>query len=214
MPIFVDNRGTGEAAIAAILETKKYPVQLQHIESGDYVFDAVGIERKTISDLVGSITGKEKGHNFWEQLKVLKDTYKKPLVLIEGFIDWDDRMVSSIVIGITEGFGVPYVNSSSRYQSATIIGRIWERYGVARTSKIPPPAVKKGYTTQQIKWCMLQTIPHLGVVVAKRVVDEIPYIFEADVMRIGDILSKLDHVEGLRKDSKETLIRVLKNRSV
>ena len=43
--------------------------------------------------LLGSVTSREKGHNFWDQLKVLKDTYKKPLVLIEGQIIWEDRMI-------------------------------------------------------------------------------------------------------------------------
>jgi ERCC4-type nuclease len=185
---------------------------LQHIESGDYVFDQVGIERKTISDLVGSVTGKEKGHNFWNQLKILKDTYKKPLVLIEGFIDWDDRMVSSIVIGITEGFSVPYINSSGHNQSANIIGRIWERYGVARTSKIPPPAVKKGYSNNQITWMMLQTIPHLGGVLAKRIADADPYIFSRyDTKSFYQLETMLNKTQGLNKDSKQYLLRLLGN---
>ena len=203
MPIFVDTRGDGEKDIARILGTLRYPVELRHIESGDYVFDNVGIERKTIQDLVGSVTGKEKGHNLWQQLAVLKDTYKKPLLLVEGFIDWDDRMVSSIIIGVTEGFGIPYINSVTRQQSAKIIGRIFDKYGVAKTKGLPPCAVKKGYTPQQIRWMMLQTIPKLGVVVAKKVLDANPHIF-ADTSKTYNL-----NISGLNKEAKDLLLKVL-----
>ena len=213
MPIFVDNRGDGEARIAELLQQKNYPVVVQHIESGDYVFDEVGIERKTISDLCGSVQSKQKGHSLWEQLKVLKDTYKKPSLLIEGFIDWDDRTVSSIIIGVTNGFGIPYYNSVHKLQSAQIIGKVFERYGVARTSRIPPPAVKKGYTPKQVKWMMLQTVPHLGGVMATRLLEELPWLFSMEThkshsINLGQLSLRLDKIKGLNKDSKEMLLRV------
>ena len=153
-----------------------YPVVIQHIESGDYVFDEVGIERKTISDLIGTLTSKEKGHDLWSQLTILKDTYKKSSLLIEGYINWNDRQISGVIISVTNGYGIPYYNSINHYQSAEIIGRIWERYGIAKTSRIPPPAVKRGYTPEQIRWCMLQTIPKIGGVTAQRILEANPYI--------------------------------------
>ena len=62
-------------------------------------------------------------------------------------------------------------------QSAEIVGKLFERYGTAKTAKLPPAAVKKGYTPQQIKWMMLQTIPHIGGVVAKRIVEAVQIYF-------------------------------------
>ena len=88
--IFVDNRGSDEAEIAEILERKHYPVTRQHVDSGDYIIGELGIERKTVQDLLNSIIPKveQKGHTFLEQIKVMKDTYKKVIVIVEGYIDW------------------------------------------------------------------------------------------------------------------------------
>lgn len=210
MPIFVDNRGDGEAAVAEWLRKLNYPVTVQHIESGDYVFDEIGIERKTISDLIGSLMSKEKGHSLWSQLSVLKDTYKKPALLVEGFIDWHDRQVSGVLIGVTTGYGMPYYNSLNHQQSAEIIGRIFERYGTAKTSKVPPPAVKRGYTPKQIQWCMLQTIPKIGGVTAARILDEYPHIFTCDQNRNDyNYPCKSFSIQGLNKDAKAMLIKLL-----
>ena len=52
MPIYVDNRGSGEKNLAAYLEGMRYPVEVRHLDSGDIQFDDVGIERKTVSDLI------------------------------------------------------------------------------------------------------------------------------------------------------------------
>ena len=208
MPIYVDSRGEGEKRIAELLTERRYPVEVKHLESGDYVFDEVGIERKTISDLCGSVQSKEKGHSLWEQLRVLKDTYKKPSLLIEGFIDWDDRTVASIIIGVTNGFCIPYYNSLNKVQSAQIIGKIFERYGVARTSKIPPPAVKKGYTKKQLQWQMLQTVPHLGGTAATRVLEVMPDIFVHTYSNLF-IEWQLKKVQGLHKEARGTLISFL-----
>jgi len=200
--IFVDNRGKDEQEIAEILTRKQYPVTVQHIESGDYVIGDLAIERKNIDDLINSVNSREKGHNFWEQLKVMKDTYKKCIVLIEGFIVWEDRQLAGIIYGIVDGWQIPYINSLSKEQSALRIGQLHDRYGAAH-SHPPPPAVKKGYTTKQIQWMMAQTIPHLGGVVAKRLVDKNPRIFSCSNYAVD-----LD-IEGMRKDSKEYLNKLL-----
>lgn len=217
MPIYIDTRGTGETAIAEELKKLHYPVELKHIESGDYVFGDTGvaIERKTISDLCNSVTGGNR--HFWEQLKVMKDTYKKPLILIEGYIDWNDKLLASIIISIVEGWGIPYINSSSISQSAKIIGKVFDRYGTAKTAKIPPPAVVKQQTVKMIKWTMLQCIKGIGGVTAKRIMEEIPNIFmvKQDEDPILNPMvtwnKKFSKIKGLNKESRELLVKVLCN---
>jgi ERCC4-type nuclease len=209
MPIYVDNRGDGEKAIAEILSATNYPVQVQHVESGDFVFDEVGIERKTVSDLLNSLHSKEKGHSLWEQVKVLKDTYKKPYVLIEGFLDWKDRMICGTALAILDSWRIPILNSCDHAQSALIIGRLFERYGTARTSRVPPPAVKKGYTRRQMQVNMCQVIPHVGGVMANKIVDKNPHIFAWNYGTDYGT-AKIDlNIQGLQKDSKQYLLTLL-----
>jgi ERCC4-type nuclease len=201
--IFVDNRGSAEQEIATLLSKKNYPVTVQHIDSGDYIIGNLAIERKTIDDLIGSVMSREKGHNFFDQLRVMKDTYKKQLVIIEGFIVWEDRQLAGIIYALVDGWQIPYINTLSKEQTTLRIGQLHDRYGAADTRKAPPPAVRKGYTPAQIRWMMLQTIPHLGGVIAKRIVDKNPFIF-ADTSKAYDL-----NIEGLRKDSKDMLLKVL-----
>lgn len=207
--IFIDNRGKNEQEIADILSKKNYPVTVQHIDSGDYVIGDLAIERKTIDDLIGSVMSREKGHNFWNQIKVMKDTYKKQIVIIEGFIAWEDRQLAGIIYGLVDGWQIPFLNTLSKEQTALRIGQLHDRYGSSSTSRLPPCAVQKAYTPEQVRWMMVQCIPHIGMVVGKRIVEKIPYIFRADIMRKGDIQEALNSIEGLRKDSRELLERVL-----
>ena len=200
--IFIDNRGSGEKEIAEILQEKKYPVTLQHIDSADYVIGFLAIERKTVQDLRNSII-PQKGHSFWSQIKVMKDTYKKVIVIVEGYIDWDDRMVSGSLLALVDGWQIPFINTMNQTSSADRIGKLHDRYGSAKTSSQPPIAVRKGYTTTQIRTAMLTVIPHLGNVIAKRIVEKNPYIF-ADTSKVYDL-----NIQGLHKDSKDTLLKVL-----
>lgn len=203
MTIFIDNRGSGERDIADILVKKQYPVSVQHIDSGDFIIGDLAIERKTVDDLIGSVMSREKGHNFFDQIRTMKDTYKKVIVLIEGFIVWEDRQLAGIIYALVDGWQIPYINTLSKEQTAIRIGQLHDRYGSASTHRVPPPAVRKAYTESQIRWMMLQTIPHIGSVVAKRILDKNPYIF-ADTSKVYDL-----NVEGLRKDSKDLLYKVL-----
>ncbi len=203
--IFVDNRGSDEAKIAEILERKHYPVTRQHVDSGDYIIGELGIERKTVQDLLNSIIPKveQKGHTFWEQIKVMKDTYKKVIVIVEGYIDWDDRRLAGTLYALVDGWQIPFINTMNQISSAERIGQLHDRYGSAKTSSNPPIAVRKGYTDSQIRTAMLTVIPHIGYVTAKRIVAKNPKIF-ADTSKAYDL-----NIQGLHKDSKDILLKVL-----
>jgi ERCC4-type nuclease len=201
--IYVDNRGSNEKAIAQILEDMSYPVTVQHLDSGDYVIGDLAIERKTVPDLLGSVYSQQKGHDFWMQIKVMKDTYKKVLVIIEGFIDWKDRSLKGIIYALTDGWQIPYINTNGIKQSAERIGDLHDRCGAAKVARVPPAAVKKGYTIEQIRCMMAQTIPHVGPVVAKRIIEKNPHIF-SHTNYLVDL-----NIEGLQKSSKEMIVKVL-----
>ena len=205
LTIYIDNRGSGEKEIADILISKHYPVVVQHIDSGDFVIGEMGVERKTVSDLLNSLIPKveQKGHPFWEQIKVMKDTYKKQLVIVEGYIDWADRRLVGSLLALVDGWQIPFLNTSGKDSTAERIGQLHDRYGSAKTSQQPPIAVRKGYTDTQIRVSMLTVIPHLGTVTAKRIVEKNPKIF-ADTSKAYDL-----NIQGLHKDSKDTLLKVL-----
>ncbi|MFQ6012644.1 MAG: ERCC4 domain-containing protein [Thermoplasmata archaeon] len=55
-------------------------VKRKTLAPGDYVVGEVGVERKTIRDFFSSIVNRR----LWEQVSRLRDTYPRPLVVVEG----------------------------------------------------------------------------------------------------------------------------------
>jgi len=165
MPIFIDTRGEGEKELYHLLRNKHLAVEYKHIDSGDIVFGNdvggyVGIERKTIADLVNSVRGQNR--HFWDQLKVLKNTYKTPLVIIEGRIDYKDKLVSGILFSLTFGWKLQWIGTYNIYDTAEAITRLFTKFGVNKASGYPPAAVRKEDTPAKIQWAMIQCVRGIG----------------------------------------------------
>ena len=177
MPIYIDSRGSGEEELYNLLKSKHLAVEHKYIESGDIVFgidgDMIGIERKTISDLVNSVTGENR--HFWEQLEVLKATYKTPLVIIEGRIDFKDKLISGILFSLLLGWKIPYINTYNVYDTAEAISRMFTRYGENKAKGYPPAAVKKEVSPQKIRWAILQCVYGIGPATATKLLKSIDY---------------------------------------
>ena len=133
----------------------------------------------------------------------MKDTYKKQFVIVEGYIDWSDRMLAGSLLALVDGWQIPFINTPTKDATACRIGQLHDRYGSAKTSQQPPIAVRKGYTIPQIKVAMLTTIPHLGVVTARKIISDNPSLFECRPYNYSL------QIQGLHKDSKNVLIDLL-----
>src|SRR3972149_3247937 len=125
MPIYVDSRGKGEKEISDILISKHYPVELRHVESGDYIIGELSIERKTVSDLINSCVGGDR--HLWEQIKIMKNTYKKTLLIIEGYIDWNNKLLVGIIISLIDGWQLPIINTLDSKHTSEILGKLFDR---------------------------------------------------------------------------------------
>jgi len=179
MPIWIDNRGSGEKELFQLLEDKHLAVEQVHLGSGDIAFGDVSIERKTVSDLVGSVVGSKKrphSRHFWDQLKVLKNTYKIPLMIIEGNIDYKDKLVSGIIFSLTLDWKIQWIHTYNLYDTAEAIARLFTKYGSVKASGYPPSAVRKEQKPKRIRWAMLQCIRGIGPVTASKILKELPYI--------------------------------------
>ncbi|MFQ5986225.1 MAG: ERCC4 domain-containing protein [Thermoplasmata archaeon] len=77
-PLYVDVHEPEE--IETHIQASGIPVQRKTLAPGDYIVGEVGVERKTIQDFFSSIVNKR----LWEQVSRLRDTYPRPLVVVEG----------------------------------------------------------------------------------------------------------------------------------
>jgi ERCC4-type nuclease len=184
------------------------PVELSHIDSGDYVFNDIAIERKSISDLINSVISKENRH-FWDQIKTMKDTYKKPIVLIEGDFDWNDRLLSGIYYSLIGGWNIPVIFTANRRDSASCISKLFDKYGSGSQSRIPPPVVKKEKANKYIKWAMLQCVDGIGGTLATKVINAEPLIISS-ALNYNYVDNKLKKL-GVPEKPRKRLLKALYN---
>ena len=206
--MFIDSRGEGEKEIAKFLIKLHIPVEVRHIDSSDYVFNDIAIERKEVNDLLNSVYGPNR--HFWEQLKVMKETYKKCLVIIEGVFPMEDKQCSGIYYSIIGGWNIPVIFTANRRESALCISKLFDKYGAGSQSKIPPAVVHKEISTKKIKWAMLQCIQGVGSVVADRIIEAEPLVIST-ACNYAYITKKLRTIKGLNDKARKRLEKVLFN---
>jgi len=110
--IFIDSR---ENSIIEYFKQYDCVIQKKMLLYGDFlVSDRVCIEKKTVNDFIQSITDKR----LFQQLKLLKENFEKPILIIEGENSLYGTLQPNIIRGalssitvdlrITFGCRVPY----------------------------------------------------------------------------------------------------------
>jgi ERCC4-type nuclease len=209
MPIFVDDREPEE--VIKGLRRQNLAVEIHHNDSGDYVFGEVAIERKTISDLIGSVCSKK--HRLWDQLGTMKDTYQQPMLLVEGMINWKDPYLSGILTTVLLFWKYQTIFTLGMEETALAVGHLFTKQGIGRSGRIPPAAVKKHSTPKEILWEMLQCIEGVGPKTAKKILDVIPLedLVNMDIFRLDE---ELKSVHGLPSRSRKLMTQVFRGGEV
>ena len=204
IPIWVDSRGSGEKELFTLLSSKHLDIRQKYLDSADICFGEVGIERKEINDLVNSVIGENR--HYWQQIKLLKDTYKKPIVIIEGIVNWKDKMVAGIILSTLLKWNIPIIQTHNIYDTAERIYQMFTCYGANKCKSYPPIVIKKGLTVKEIQWCMLMTIRGVGTETSKKILKYVEFnnIGKSD----PEQLSK--NVKGLGIKTATKLVEVFK----
>ena len=209
MTLFIDDREPVEMVNA--LKPLVDKVEVGRYGSGDYIFGEIGIERKEVGDLLNSVNDGR----YFKQLKVLNDTYKKPLVLCEGDIDntvlvrfvKQGRRRSKVGIVLNDGqkqtvrtvqhstifsWGTPVLQSSGLEDSAIRIADIYDREMGYKVSTPPSPAVKKSSNVKEIRYNMVCCVNGIGGTLGKRILKVAPTF--GDITKLGaeKLCSKVD----------------------
>lgn len=203
MPLFVDDREPQE--VINYLKRNNLAVEVKHIESGDYVFGEVAIERKTTIDLVNSVVSGSR--HLWDQLDTMKRTYTIPILFIEGQIDHRDRLTMGILTTVILFWKYQTVFTKDKEDTSKWVAALFTKYGVGKTGRIPPAAVIREDTPKQIRWAMLQCIRGVGPKTADRILEEIPDIFSA-LYAPNDLKIYLRKVKGINKKSLDMILKV------
>ena len=195
MTLFVDDREPDELQV--LLEGLVDSVKIGRYESGDYIAGDMAIERKDLQDFINSLNSGR----YWNQIKVMRDTYKKPLVIHE-WNPFGDMFVKRRISGrlltlkLTEseekavreaqnatalGWGIPCIQTRDYIDTANRIAELYAR--LDKKSEPPGPAVIKASTPEEIKRNMLCVVRGVGPTSAKKILQR--YSFQ-DLMSLSD----------------------------
>ena len=200
MPIFCDSRK--EDNIIRELKHRHLAIDVRLLESADYCFGDVGIERKTVSDLYNSAMSKR----LWTQLGTLRKTYKIPILIIENFQSFRqlDKVTQGIITTLILFWKQQIIFSFDYLESSKWIEALFLKYGVGKSNREPPAMVKKQKTIKSIKLEALQCVKGIGVVKAKLILEKNPKIFSMKPYKL-DLA-----IKGLNKRSKLLLENIIK----
>ena len=152
-------------------------VSVERLEVGDYAVGGVyGVERKTADDLANSIIDKR----LFEQAKLLREAYEKPLVVVEGDLE---SVAAAREVSVNQllgallaliDMGVPVVQVSSPQRTALLIYLLARR--LEKESGYVPPTKRRalrkgGASIQDIQLNLIASLPGISYATARKILE-------------------------------------------
>ena len=149
-------------------------VEIRRLNPGDYVIwqngVAVGVERKTFSDLLSSLASGR----LEEQLERLRRAYVKTYLLIEGLIEWsvvrNPNWLCSVLQRIVKE-GTYIISSYSQENSSYILRNLEKNSDQERDCPIPV-MIQKSCSVSQVQHRVLCALPGIGVRKARMLLEK------------------------------------------
>ena len=154
---------------------------------GDYLINKTSIERKTLSDLEGSIMSKR----IVEQIKNLKQ-YKIPILIVEGQIDKariNKNAIRGFILSTMINQGVLVIMTKDSEDTASYLATL-----VKQQSKISSEITLHGRipkTFEEQKQYVLESFPEIGPKTAKKLLknfNSLLNIFQASEQELSPYL--------------------------
>ncbi len=167
--IFADYREKSTGTVKELVELG-VGVKLEMLQCADYILSArVGVELKTTQDFVDSIIDGR----LLEQLKTLKKSYEKPLIIIQGTQDlYSARNVHPNAIRgmlgtIAISYGIPILCTKDEKESAGLLLSMAKREQEEDKKEFSPHADKKPTTLKEQQEYLVSCLPNVGPNLAK-----------------------------------------------
>lgn len=167
-----------------------HTIEFKHLQVADYIVNGVAIERKTISDLKGSIINKR----IFQQIKEIKQ-FPKHLLLIEGLENNNDIYNGIIHENAMRGFILSSLLEAQIPIVFTMNDRDTARYLSVLSKRDPNKEIslrqKIPMNKEEQKQFILEGFPGIGPTTAKALIKKfktLKNIFNADEKELAKIL--------------------------
>ncbi len=167
--IFADSRERGSACIRHLVE-QGAEIKVQNLDVGDFLLsERVGVERKEVKDFVDSIIDKRLLH----QVKMLKNTFEKPVLIIEGNEDiYSVRKVHANAIRgmlayIAVDLGIPIVHTKDFRDTVEFLMAVAKREQEDGKKEFGVRGERKPLTLEEQQEFVVSGFPGVGPTLAK-----------------------------------------------
>lgn len=167
------------------------------LEIGDYLIsDEICIERKSVEDFLSSIIDGR----LFEQAKNLRESYRKPIIIIEGENIYSLRNINAdairgAILSLIVDFNIPIIFTKDELETSQFIYQLIKReYMENKPPRIVP---KKPLEFKEIQERIVASLPNINTVLAKRLLRKfktIERIFtakESELMNVEGIGEKI-----------------------
>jgi Fanconi anemia group M protein len=170
MTIRVDQREMPSSVVEELIRGG-FQVEPLPLGEGDYIVsDRVGVERKTVHDLSNSLVDGR----LFDQTSRLRDTYDRPIVIVEGDGLFNVRNIKKNAIygalaSITIDFNIPVLFTSTPKETAEFI-MVMARRESRSGRKIPSVNIQKKGGLKDIQIRTLSGLPGISSRLAERLI--------------------------------------------
>lgn len=205
--IFADSREQG--AVVEELYNQGVSVKIGKLKSGDFVISGdVGVERKEVSDFVNSLLDGR----LFEQAKILKSSFIKPMYIVEGDIcrmfsarNVKPQAVWAALLSIILDWKIPVLFSSSPAETATLLAIAAKREQTDTKKEISVREQHKPKLLPELQQFLLEGLPGVGPVAARALLKQ----FGAPSKILSADIKELQTAEGIGRKKAELIRKIL-----
>jgi len=186
---------------------KKATIEMRTLEVGDYILsERIGIERKSTEDFLRSLFDNK----LFEQVRNLRDSFKIPLLLIEGeniFTkhDANSSAVRSALLAILVDFNVGIIFSNDISESAEYLYHLARREQMEQRGTPKLRGDKRAMTLQETQVYLLEGLPNISSTLARRLLSH--FVSVERVIAASE--EELKEVEGIGKKTAKKIREIV-----
>ncbi len=204
--ILVDNREY-RSSVVKYLSTKNTLIQPQQLDTGDYILSSrIGVERKYVDDFLSSlIEGK-----LFLQMRKLRDSYSRPILILEGEGVLTKRNISHTAIfgsmvSIIVDYGISLITTKNARETADFLYVIASREQKKHHKDVAIRGDKWSMSLKEHQQYLIEGLPNISVVLAKRLLQHFGSIH--NIVNASE--DALCEVQGIGKTTAAEIINLL-----
>jgi len=167
--IFIDHREKTSRVVKELIDLD-VNVKLEQLPVADYILSSrSAVELKTVPDFVNSIIDGR----LLEQIKLLKDNYERPLIILEGIEDLysmrniHPNAIRGMLATIAISYGIPILQTKNCKESAALMAVIAKREQNETSKEFSLHANRKPLTIKEQQEYIISSLPGVGPTLAK-----------------------------------------------